>query len=118
MFTAYNPGLSAGDKTSCQQQTRLLSQIFSQNGITSEHNPHRQFILGFQAWVSHMQTNKHELIIALDANETYHPDSSSPSHPLSFTPAKPTVNPSYNGKLSTLISTCNLLDPLALQHPE
>jgi hypothetical protein len=106
-----------GDKTSCQQQTRL-SQLFRQHGITAEPSPHRQFILDFQAWVSHMQTNKHEVIIALDANEAYDPDSSSSSHPLPFTPAKPTVDPSHNGKLSTLISTCNLLDPFALQHPE
>jgi hypothetical protein len=61
-----------------------------------------------------MQHNNHELIVALDANETYDPDIPGQSHSLQYTQGKPTFDPSHDGKLSTLIATCNLLNPLAM----
>jgi hypothetical protein len=62
--------------------------------------------------------NNHELIVALDANKTYDPDIPGSSHSLPYNQGKPTFDSSHDGKLSTLIATCNLLDPLATQHPE
>jgi hypothetical protein len=118
IVTAYNPGHSLGGKTSCQQQTRLLSWFFRSQGSTQQPNPHRQFILDLQSWLSHLISAGHEIILSIDANEAYQPDSPGSAHFLPYAPNQSAIDPKHNGKLSTLLATCQLLDPLAIQHPE
>jgi hypothetical protein len=52
----------------------------------------------------------------MDANESYDPDVSTSPCPLPYTHGIPTIHQNHDGKLSTLISTCGLKDPLARQH--
>jgi hypothetical protein len=63
-----------------------------------------------------MQEQQHNIILSLDANEPYDPDDSSIAPHLPYTPAFPTIDRHHNGKLGTLVSSCNLSDPLACQH--
>jgi hypothetical protein len=81
-------------------------------------HPHRQFILDLQAWLEHLISTDHEIILALDANEPYNPDISASHHPLSYEMGQLTRDKNHDGKLATLIATCGLQDPLATQHPE
>ncbi len=55
-------------------------------------------------------------MLGVDANASYSPESIVPPHPLEYNPDVPTLSASHTGKLSTLIATCGLRDPLALQH--
>ncbi len=116
IVSAYNSTPSSGETTNFQQQHRTLSRIHRQYQQQVTAQPRRQFILDFQAWLEYMIADGHDLIIGMDANDTYDPDSQGVSHPLSFDPALPTVSTTHNGKLSTLISSCGLKDPMALQH--
>jgi len=54
--------------------------------------------------------------LALDANTTYDPDTPGSPHPLQYKEGIPTFDKKHDAKLSTLIATCNLVDPLAKQH--
>jgi hypothetical protein len=47
---------------------------------------------------------------------SYDPDGTTTSHILPYNPGIPTVHKNHDGKLATLVSTCGLVDPLALQH--
>jgi hypothetical protein len=47
---------------------------------------------------------------------SYNPDSNGTDHPVEYHPERLTVSPNHNGKLCTLIASCGLRDPLALQH--
>jgi hypothetical protein len=58
----------------------------------------------------------HDIILALDANESYNPDVTYQKWPLSLSLDSPIINRTHNGKLSTLVETCNLTDTLARQH--
>jgi hypothetical protein len=115
---AYNASLASGDTTNFQQQNRLLSCLYRENNIRSEPNPNRQFILDLQSWVEHLQSLNHEKKLALDANTTYDPDVSGYQCRLNYHAGKPTINKQHDGKLGTLVATCGLQDPLALQHPD
>jgi hypothetical protein len=102
----------------CQQQTRLLFKLFREHHIPGIPNPHRQFILDIQSWITHLTNLGHEIILALDANETYNPDIPGSLSPLQYTPGVPTYSKTHDGKLSTLVASCNLQDPLAYQHSD
>jgi hypothetical protein len=52
----------------------------------------------------------------MDANSVYDSDTEAPSHPLAYHPGRLTLSPSHDGKLATLVATCNLCLPLATQH--
>jgi len=116
VITAYNATPSPGDSTYYHQQLRALSRIHRQQNIQPPPNPQWQFILDLQAWIESLQGDQHQIILCMDANETYDPDQEYISHPLPFDPATLTVDPTHNGKLSTLVSSCGLCLPLALQH--
>jgi len=118
VITAYNASRSYGDTTNYQQQTHFLSRLYRENKLQHPPEPHCHFILDLQSWIESLLLLGHGIILALDANEAYDPDSSSPLCPLTFQTGKPTTCRPQNGKLGTLISTCGLLDPLFLQHPE
>jgi len=116
VVTAYNATFSLGDTTNFQQQIRVLSQQHRQHGQRVSPQPRRQFILDLQGWLEFKKEEGHELIVGMDANDTYDPDAGGISHSVSYTPDRPTISPAHPGKLSTLIATCGLRDPLAIQH--
>jgi hypothetical protein len=118
IVTAYSPGYSTVEKATWRQQERLLSKAFCEHNLPLDFTPHRQMVLDLQAWLQHLIAGEHQLILCIDANETYHPDTTSSVHPLLYSAPKPTRDCSHNGKLATLLSTCHLIDPLALHHPE
>jgi hypothetical protein len=65
IVTVYNCGYSTGLKTACQQQTRILSKLFRNNNLPGTPNPHEQFILDLQSWLSHLISLEHEIILSL-----------------------------------------------------
>jgi hypothetical protein len=79
-------------------------------------NPRRQFILDLQSRIQCKVESGHDIILALDANATYDPDTPDSPHPLQYKEGIPTLDKKHDAKLSTLISTCSLVDPLAKQH--
>jgi exonuclease III len=83
---------------------------------TSHSNPRHQFIFDLQSWIKCKIESGHDIILALDANATYNPDTPGSPHPLQYKEGIPTYDKKHDAKLSTLISTCNLVDPLAKQH--
>ncbi len=91
--------------------------IREQNLPIAPH-PQRQFILDLQAWIEHLIQTEHEIILALDANETYNPDEPGVVRPLTYQTGQLTTNKFHDGKLSTLIASFGLCDPLAKQHPD
>jgi hypothetical protein len=60
--------------------------------------------------------NNHEVILSMDANTSYDPDTRHSSHPVNFKTGVPTVDKKHDGALATLIATCGLMDPVAHQH--
>jgi len=116
VVTAYNSTSSTGDKTYFQQQNRVLSQIIRNQAHHILSQPRRQFILDLQGWLQTKIDDGHELIVSMDANDTYNPDTPGVAHPVTYHPDRPTLSPTHNGKLGTLITSCGLRDPLALQH--
>jgi hypothetical protein len=68
-------------------------------------------------------TNMHfiqivEIILSLDANEAYNPETLGTVFNLTYTLGVPTYSHIHDGKFYTLVTSCNLLDPLSYQHPE
>ena len=116
VITAYNATPSPGDSTYHHQQLRVLSRFYREQNIPTPPNPRRQFMLDLQAWIESLQSEQHQIILCLNANETYDPDQEYLSHPLPFNPERLTVDSAHNGKLSTLVTSCGLCLPLAQQH--
>jgi hypothetical protein len=116
IITAYNATLASGDSTFYHQQTRLLSRHFREKNRVGIPNPRQQFILDFQSWVQTLQSKGHEIILTLVANDVYNPDLQASPHNLEYHPGKSTMANKHDGKLATLVTTCNLSLPLAIQH--
>lgn len=116
VITAYNATPSPGDSTYYHQQLRLLTRMHRQQQILEAPDPRRQFVLDLQAWVEFLQIEGHQIILAMDANEVYDPDSTTTAYPLPYDSSKVTMAPSHSGKLATLVTTCGLCLPLAHQH--
>jgi len=68
-------------------------------------NPRRQFILDLQSRIQCKVESGHDIILALDANATYNPDTPGSPHPLQYKEGIPTLDKKHDAKLSTLIST-------------
>jgi len=100
----------------CTNNMCLLSAISRLRQQFTPPNPHMQFILDLQAWLEPILNDGHDIILSIDANETYSPDVRFPSHSLPPLVSTPIVDRHHDGKLTTLIATCNLHDPLALHH--
>ncbi len=111
MCTTHNS--TSGTTTAYQQQHRLLSHLYRTHHLQAAPHPHRQFILDLQSWLEHLIKEDYDIILTLDANEPYNPDVPVAQHPLSFQPGIPMLDKRHDGKLSTLIATCGLQDPLA-----
>jgi hypothetical protein len=116
IITAYNATPSPGDSTYYHQQHRVLSHLHHEKGFLSPLDPRRQFILDLQSWLEFLKCEGHQFILTMDANTVYDPDQDHVSHPLSYT-ASITVDSTHDGKLSTLVTTCDLCLPLATHHP-
>jgi len=116
IVTAYNATPSQGDQSYHHQKLCVLSRLHREQHINYTPDPCRKFILDLQAWLEHLIKEGHQLIVAMDANMSYDPDQLAQHHHLPIQPGQLTVSPSHNGKLATLVSTCQLCLPLALQH--
>ncbi len=112
LVTAYNATYTTGETTNFWQEQRTLTHLHVMHNQTVDAQPRRQFILDLQSWLENLIGAGHELIVCMDANDSYDPDNSVPSHPLHYVDGKPTIDRKHDGKLATLISTCRLMDPL------
>ena len=81
---AYNATQSYGDTTNFQQQYRVLSRLHRDQGQQMTANPRRQFILDLQAWLESRIAEGHDLIIGMDANDSYNPDAVGTVQPLDY----------------------------------
>jgi hypothetical protein len=116
IVTAYNATYTTGDTTNVWQQLRVLTHLHVRHIQHINANPRHQFILDLQAWLEHRIHLGQDIILCMDANGTYDLDNSVSSHSLKYVEGVPTIDHKHDGKLSTLISTCHLLDPLAHHH--
>ncbi len=116
IVTAYNATPGTGDNTYHQQQDRGISRMQRQQIIHGPPQPRQQFILDLQSWLQHLQREGHQIILAMDTNATYDTDNLGTAHDLTYTPGNLTQDKRHNGKLSTLLASCSLLQPLAIQH--
>jgi len=119
VITAYNACPTTGATTFHSQQPRTLSRLQHQHDLPLHTQPRKQFYWDLQVWITHLQDTDHDIILAMDSNDSYDPDLPGDfhhSHPLTFTPGVPTLGGNHNGKLSTFIHSCGLVDPLARQH--
>ncbi len=91
VVTAYNTTISQGDATNSQQQSRVLSQMHREHEQHLIAQPRRQFILDLQGWLSDKIEGGHELIVSMDANDTYNPDLPGTPHPVEYQPECPTI---------------------------
>lgn len=88
IITAYNASLTYGDRTNNRQQ-RVLSHLHIAHKQHISANPRRQFILDLQAWIKELIHQEHEIILAIDANDSYDPDTSTNEHPLTYVKVVP-----------------------------
>jgi hypothetical protein len=93
-----------------------LSRHFHEQNLPGAPDPRKQFFLDLQIWLEFLQQDGHDIILSLDANEVYNPDAQAKAHSLSYTPGKLTISNKHDGKLATLVFTCQLVLPLAIQH--
>ncbi len=120
IITAYRPcsdtPSSAGNKTVYMQQFRTLLTYNNSIKSLATPNPHRQFTLDLQAWISKLQSSGHSIILCLDSNE-HISQSDGKYEPLEYTEGSFTSSPTHPGKISSLAVTCGLCDSLDLFHP-
>jgi hypothetical protein len=96
------------------QQYRGLSSKLRSNNKSSTPQPHRQIILDLKAWLEHLITEGHHIILSMDSNESL--TSTGNFTPLTYNPDIVTSCPHHDGKLSTLAKTCGLVDILQTHH--
>jgi hypothetical protein len=113
---AYNASLILGDTTNFHQQQWVLTTLHVAHNQRVDSQPRRQFMLDLQAWLEHIIQDNHEVILSMDANTTYDPDTRHSSHPVIFKTGVPTADKKQDGTLASLIATCGLTDPLARHH--
>jgi hypothetical protein len=106
---------SAGDTTSYMQQYRSILNYWNEIGKQETPNPHKQFVLDLQAWISHLRSDGKSIILCLDANETVTPDDGM-FHPLDYHNGTFIQAKAHDGSLATLAKTCGLVDILSHQH--
>jgi len=108
---------SAGHKTATAQKFRALSKTFRDADLENDPIPRRQFIVDLQSWIEHMSEEGYQIILSINANETYSTTEGNFT-PLHYTTAAPIPIKGHDGILNTLVRTCGLIDPLLLQHSE
>ncbi len=122
VITAYNGSqwykMEHGGKTVYKQHFRILSQTIRDNNLPIAPHPQWQFILDLKSWIEYLIMMNHDVILAMDASKPYNPDVPSTAKLLQYQQGKHTLDKGHYGRLSTLIATCSLCDPLARQHPD
>ena len=107
---------SMGVKTAYMQQVRALKNRNLRDHVkTAIAEPNRQFILDLQAWIQHIKSQGHLIILNLENNEDLYAHEGS-VHPLLYQPDKPIKDTTDNSSLRTLAITCGLIDILAIHH--
>jgi hypothetical protein len=113
LVTAYRPCKDsfdgAGDKTVYMHQNKNTT-------TKGTPNPHRQFILDLKAWIEMLQEEGASIILCLDGNEDVS-QTTATYHPLDYTEGSFISSKGHNGSLSTLVTTCSLVDSLSLHQP-
>jgi hypothetical protein len=89
----------------------------SESRISNAPDPHCQCILDLQAWLEVISHQNHAIILSLDSNEDIC-DKEGKYHPLSFNTGCHPVSNHHDGSLATLITTCGLIDSLAIHHKQ
>jgi hypothetical protein len=121
LITAYRPcsnsPRSAGDKTVYMQQFRTLLAHATSKESTSTPDPHRQFILDMQAWISHLQEQGHSIILCLDSNENLNSMENGRYDPLEYNNGSFIQSATHSGTVSSMVTTCGLIYTLAYLHP-
>jgi hypothetical protein len=109
---------SAGPKTAFMQQYGAIqTELLKQNIVNHSPDPHRQFILDLHAWIGHLQTDDHQIILNLDNSEDlYLADGLVQKLPYDAT--KLTSSGTHDGSLRTLAISCGLIDILSIHHSE
>jgi hypothetical protein len=120
IITAYRvcqkASLSRGVKTAYMQQVRALkNRNLTDHVKTAIAEPNRQFILDLQAWIQHIKSQGHLIILNLENNEDLYAHEGS-VHPFLYQPDKPIKDTTDNSSLRTLAVTCGLIDILAIHH--
>jgi hypothetical protein len=106
---------SLGVKTAYMQQYRALQSQFLSKQDLQTPAPNKQLILDLQAWIQHLQSQGHHIILNMDNNDDLY-GSEGKIHPLPYDPDLPTLDKLHNGSLCTLAMTCELIDVLATQY--
>lgn len=84
MISANNATYNTGDASYFHQQHRVLTHLHHMHKQKTMAQPHRQFFLDLQSWVEHLIRNNHDVILAMDANHTYDPDTTGTIHQLQY----------------------------------
>jgi hypothetical protein len=107
---------SVGVKAAYMQQLWATQQkVLVRKGKGLIPEPNKQFILGLQSWIQHLQSQGHKIILNLDNNEDLYASNGS-VHPLEYNSDYTTTHSAHDGSLHTLVITCGLVDVLADQH--
>jgi len=105
----------SGPKTAYRQQFRHLSKSYRQQNNLQMPDPYKQCIMDLQAWLEHLVSQGHSIILGLDSNEDI-TDTLPAFVPLAYKEGIHPVHQNHNGSLATLVTTCGLVDPLAVHH--
>jgi hypothetical protein len=109
---------SAGPKTAFMQQYRAIQSEFLRcNKVNVTPNPGRQLILDLQAWICHLQSNGHSIILNLDYNDDFYSAEGSANH-VTYQADSLTVCNKHDGSLRSLALSCGLIDILSVHHSE
>ncbi len=93
-----------------------MTTLHTQHKQKTNAQPRRQFILDLQSWLEEKIAQDHDIILTRDCNDTYNPDQPGTIHHLPYTHGIALLHKTHDGKLSTLLASCGLVDPLAGHH--
>jgi hypothetical protein len=118
-ITAYRPCKGSvegnGDKTVYMQHFHTLLHQANATSSTKLPDLHHHFIYDLQAWIEMLQSKGSSIILYVDGNEDT-ANTVAMYAPLQYNDGTFVSSPSHNGTLSTLVTTCGLIDMLQLQH--
>ncbi len=70
IITGYNASITPGDTNFFTLQLMVLSKLHRQHNHHFTPKPRHQFHLDLQPWTEYLQSLFHEILLALDANDT------------------------------------------------
>ncbi len=107
---------SAGDTTCYMQQLRSILSHNNSIGRQQMPDPHHQFVIDLQSWITMLRKKNISIILSLDGNKDITTKQGS-LYPLEYQEEAFQHAPNHDGSLSTLAATCGLVDVLAHFHP-